>query len=119
MTRKMANGLPPLSVSFSPYPDLLVIYLLTVIYVTANPKCESGNCGEWKRPMKSNPAYKGKWRAPMIDNPAYKGVWAPRKIENPAYFEDKTPSNFEPIGAVGIEIWTMQKDSGYFWEMST
>lgn len=52
-------------------------------------------------------------RAPKIANPAYKGPWAPRKIENPNYFEDKTPSNFEPIGAVGIEIWTMQKDSAY------
>lgn len=46
----------------------------------------------------------------MIDNPKYKGPWAPRKIENPNYFEDKSPSNFEPIGAIGIEIWTMQKD---------
>lgn len=37
---------------------------------------------------------------PYIDNPAYKGVWAPRKIKNPNYFEDKTPANFEPMGAV-------------------
>jgi calnexin len=38
-----------------------------------NPKCEDApGCGEWKRPTKSNPAYKGKWTAPMIDNPAYK-----------------------------------------------
>lgn len=44
----------------------------------------------------------------MIDNPAYKGVWAPRKIKNPNYFEDKTPGNFEPIGGLGFEIWTMQ-----------
>ena len=79
----------------------------------ANPKCEGGNCGEWKRPTKKNPEYKGKWRAPMIDNPAYKGVWAPRKIDNPNYFEDKTPSNLEPIGAIGVEIWTMQKDSEF------
>lgn len=57
-----------------------------------NPKCdEAPGCGEWKRPFKSNPAYKGKWYAPMIDNPAYKGEWAPRKIDNPAYFEDKNP----------------------------
>jgi calnexin len=60
--------------------------------------------------MKKNPAYKGKWTAPLIDNPAYKGIWKPRKIPNPAYFEDKTPSNFEPMGAVGFEIWTMQND---------
>jgi calnexin len=46
----------------------------------------------------------------LIDNPAYKGIWKPRKIPNPAYFEDKTPSNFEPMGAVGFEIWTMQND---------
>jgi calnexin len=52
--------------------------------------------------MKKNPAYKGKWTAPFIDNPAYKGVWAPQKIANPDYFEDKTPANFEPIGAVSF-----------------
>jgi calnexin len=50
--------------------------------------------------MTKNPAYKGKWTAPYIDNPEYKGVWAPRKIANPNYFEDKTPANFEPMGAV-------------------
>jgi calnexin len=73
-----------------------------------NPKCESvSGCGKWEKPMKANPAYKGKWTAPIIDNPAYKGPWSPRKIPNPNYFEDKTPSNFEPIGAVGFELWTM------------
>jgi len=46
----------------------------------------------------------------MIENPAYKGPWAPRKIPNPSYFEDKTPSNFEPIGAIGYELWTMTND---------
>ncbi|KAB2106902.1 Calnexin [Alternaria gaisen] len=76
-----------------------------------NPKCdEVSGCGKWEPPMKKNPAYKGKWTAPFIDNPAYKGVWAPKKIANPDYFEDKTPANFEPIGAIGFEIWTMQKD---------
>ncbi|KAF9130116.1 hypothetical protein BGW39_003476 [Mortierella sp. 14UC] len=75
-----------------------------------NPKCENNGCGKWVRPHISNPAYKGKWSAPMIDNPEYKGVWAPRKIANPGYFEDLHPSNFEKIGAVGFEIWTMQKD---------
>ncbi|KAH8427960.1 calnexin [Aspergillus melleus] len=76
-----------------------------------NPKCnEVSGCGAWEAPMKKNPAYKGKWSAPLIDNPAYKGPWAPRKIANPAYFEDKTPSNLEPIGAIGFEIWTMQND---------
>ncbi|XP_047156107.1 calnexin homolog isoform X2 [Vigna umbellata] len=73
-----------------------------------NPKCEAGpGCGEWKRPMKRNPAYKGKWHAPLIENPAYKGIWKPRDIPNPAYFELKKP-DFEPIAAIGIEIWTMQ-----------
>jgi calnexin len=60
--------------------------------------------------MIKNPAYKGKWTAPYIDNPAYKGVWAPRKIKNPDFFEDKTPANLEPMGAIGFEIWTMQSD---------
>lgn len=60
--------------------------------------------------MKKNPAYKGKWTAPYIDNPLYKGVWAARMIKNPAFFEDKTPANFEPMGAIGFEIWTMQSD---------
>ncbi|OJJ57546.1 hypothetical protein ASPSYDRAFT_32691 [Aspergillus sydowii CBS 593.65] len=76
-----------------------------------NPKCsEVSGCGPWSPPLIKNPAYKGKWSAPLIDNPAYKGPWAPRKIANPAYYEDKTPSNFEPIGAIGFEIWTMQND---------
>ena len=66
-----------------------------------NPKCdEASGCGPWEKPLIPNPAYKGKWTAPMIDNPAYQGIWMPRKIANPDYFEDKTPSNFEPIGAV-------------------
>ena len=60
--------------------------------------------------MISNPAYKGKWTAPFIDNPAYKGEWAPKKIKNPDFFEDKHPSNLEPMGAIGFEIWTMQSD---------
>ncbi|KAK4791713.1 hypothetical protein SAY86_032126 [Trapa natans] len=73
-----------------------------------NPKCETApGCGEWKRPMKRNPAYKGKWHAPMIDNPNYKGIWKPQDIPNPDYFELEKP-DFEPISAVGIEIWTMQ-----------
>ncbi|OAQ34559.1 Calreticulin-domain-containing protein [Linnemannia elongata AG-77] len=75
-----------------------------------NPKCVSNGCGPWVRPRISNPAYKGKWSAPLIDNPDYKGVWAPRKIPNPDFFEDLSPANFEKIGAVGFEIWTMQKD---------
>lgn len=46
----------------------------------------------------------------MVDNPAYKGVWAPRKISNPNYFEDKMPSNFEPMAGIGFELWTMQEN---------
>ncbi|KAJ4163438.1 hypothetical protein LMH87_005167 [Akanthomyces muscarius] len=76
-----------------------------------NPKCaDVSGCGPWEKPMKKNPNYKGKWTAAYIDNPAYKGPWAPRKIKNPAFFEDKTPANFEPMGAIGFEIWTMQND---------
>ncbi|RMZ86573.1 hypothetical protein DV736_g6200, partial [Chaetothyriales sp. CBS 134916] len=76
-----------------------------------NPKCEDASgCGKWEQPTKKNPDYKGKWTAPLIDNPEYKGVWKPRKIPNPGYFEDKTPANLEPIGAIGFEIWTMQSD---------
>ncbi|KAI8809115.1 calnexin, partial [Cladochytrium replicatum] len=76
----------------------------------SNPKCEKAGCGEWKAPMKKNPDYKGKWKAPMIDNPAYKGVWKPRLIPNPKYYEDLTPSNFNKIGALGFELWTMQDE---------
>ncbi|EGS18750.1 uncharacterized protein CTHT_0053590 [Thermochaetoides thermophila DSM 1495] len=76
-----------------------------------NPKCaEVSGCGPWTKPMKKNPAYKGKWTPPYIDNPAYKGPWAPRKIPNPDYFEDKHPANFEPMGAIGFELWTMQNN---------
>lgn len=76
-----------------------------------NPKCEEASgCGPWEPPMKKNPAYKGKWTAEYIDNPAYKGVWSARMIPNPDFFEDKTPANFEPMGAIGFEIWTMQSD---------
>jgi len=76
-----------------------------------NPKCDDvSGCGPWEKPTIKNPAYKGKWTAPFIDNPAYKGVWKPRKITNPDYFEDKTPANLEPMGAIGFEIWTMQNN---------
>ncbi|KAJ9608637.1 hypothetical protein H2200_006408 [Cladophialophora chaetospira] len=76
-----------------------------------NPKCEEASgCGPWSPPNIKNPLYKGKWTAPYIENPAYEGLWSPRKIANPDFFEDKTPSNLEPIGAIGFEIWTMQSD---------
>ncbi|KAK4976494.1 hypothetical protein LTR66_010867 [Elasticomyces elasticus] len=79
--------------------------------MVSNPKCEeTSGCGPWEPPMKRNPEYKGKWTAAMIDNPAYKGIWKPQKIANPDYFEDSTPANFEPMGAIGFELWTMQND---------
>lgn len=75
-----------------------------------NPKCaDASGCGPWTKPMKKNPEYKGKWTAAYIDNPAYKGVWAPRKIKNPDYFEDKTPANFEPMGAVSFSAMCPRK----------
>ncbi|XP_073317791.1 calnexin homolog [Primulina huaijiensis] len=57
--------------------------------------------------MKRNPAYKGKWQPPLIENPNYKGIWKAQLIGNPEYFELDKP-NFDPIAAIGIEIWTMQ-----------
>jgi calnexin len=70
-----------------------------------NPKCaEASGCGPWTQPKKKNPDYKGKWIAPLVDNPDYKGPWAPRKIKNPDFFEDKTPANLEPMGAVSHSI---------------
>ncbi|KAI8869943.1 Calreticulin/calnexin, partial [Ramicandelaber brevisporus] len=75
----------------------------------ANPKCKDvSGCGKWTPPTKLNPEYKGKWVAPLIANPAYVGPWSPRKIPNPDYFEDKHPSHFTKIGAVGFELWTIQ-----------
>ncbi|KAI1817982.1 Calreticulin-domain-containing protein [Poronia punctata] len=79
-----------------------------------NPKCaDVSGCGPWSKPLIKNPDYKGKWTAPFIDNPAYKGIWAPRKIPNPDFYEDLTPANFEPIGAIGFELWTMQADVSF------
>lgn len=75
-----------------------------------NPECAVHGCGPWEAPLIPNPDFKGKWIQPQIPNPDYKGEWAPRKIPNPDYYEDKTPSNLEPIGGIGIEIWTMQED---------
>lgn len=42
------------------------------------------------------------------------GIWKPAKIANPDYFTDDTPlANIGKIGAVGVEIWTMD-DGIYF-----
>lgn len=43
----------------------------------------------------------------MIKNPKYKGEWKPRLIPNPEYYDDITPADLEPIGAIGFELWTM------------
>lgn len=76
-----------------------------------NPVCEEvSGCGKWTTPKIQNPLYKGKWTAPLIDNPAYKGPWQRRKIPNPSYYNDPTPCDFQPIYAVGFELWTLQND---------
>ena len=42
------------------------------------------------------------------------GIWKAAKIANPDYFTDDTPlANIGKIGAVGVEIWTMD-DGIYF-----
>mmetsp|Transcript_12506 Transcript_12506/g.15025 ORF Transcript_12506/g.15025 Transcript_12506/m.15025 type:complete len:525 (+) Transcript_12506:84-1658(+) len=81
-----------------------------------NPACDDApGCGEWKKPMIPNPAYKGKWTPPIIPNPEYKGAWAPRRIPNPEYFDEKAPlTNIAKIGAVAVEIWTM--DQGVYFD---
>ena len=71
-----------------------------------NPKCEDGGCGVWKPPLKLNPKYRGKWKAPLIKNPKYQGVWRAREIPNPEYVAITKP-NFELIGGIGIDLWTM------------
>lgn len=73
-----------------------------------NPECENHGCGKWIRPKIKNPNYRGKWSARKIVNPEYKGEWEPRKIPNPNYYSVGTPSDFEPIGGLGFEIWTME-----------
>ncbi|KAG0686766.1 hypothetical protein C6P40_003415 [Pichia californica] len=75
-----------------------------------NPECENHGCGKWIRPKIKNPAYRGKWEPKLIPNPDYKGEWEPKLIPNPDYYEIKNPSNFEPIGGLGFEIWTMEND---------
>ncbi|TVY78190.1 Calnexin-like protein [Lachnellula suecica] len=54
----------------------------------------------------------GDWVAPLVSNPRCDEVSGCGEYSkpNPAYFEDKTPANLEPMGAIGFEIWTMQND---------
>lgn len=96
-----------------------------------NPVCEEvSGCGPWEQPVIKNPAYKvnrsmscyvsvhfaytlvsqGKWVRPKKQNPDYKGEWHPRQIPNPDYYEDLHPADFEPLGGVGFELWTMTDD---------
>ncbi|VEU21352.1 DEKNAAC102695 [Brettanomyces naardenensis] len=72
-----------------------------------NPECEKHGCGPWRAPKVKNSDFKGKWFPPMIKNPEYNGEWEPKVIPNPEYYEDSRPSDLEPIGAVGFELWTM------------
>ncbi|KAG1693186.1 Calnexin [Nymphon striatum] len=73
-----------------------------------NPACEKApGCGKWTRKMIPNPEFKGKWKPAMVDNPNYKGVWKPGRIPNPDFFEDKKPYSMMPIGAIGLELWSM------------
>lgn len=74
-----------------------------------NPNCLNHGCGKWIHPKIKNPLYKGKWKPRKIENPNYKGPWEPRKIPNPQYNDEfsKTPSDLQPIGGIGFEIWTM------------
>ena len=63
--------------------------------------------GEWEAAMIDNPDYVGEWKPPMIANPEYKGPWKAKQIKNPNYFEDLHPHNFQKIGGLGFELWTM------------
>lgn len=80
-----------------------------------NPDCKKIGCGEWKPRKIKNPMYKGKWSAPLIKNAQYIGPWVPKQIPNPNYFEDLEPATplLSMIKAIGIEIWTMQKNIAY------
>ena len=69
-----------------------------------NPACTVG-CGEWKRPMTPNPAYKGVWRAPKIKNPQYQGLWGARQLPHPHHFYDPSPfASLAPMGALAVEV---------------
>lgn len=35
------------------------------------------------------------------------GKWQPRSIPNPGYFEDPHPFRMSPVGAVGLELWSL------------
>lgn len=72
-----------------------------------NKECNKHGCGPWEAPKVRNPKFRGKWSPPMVPNPAYKGAWEAKQIPNVNYFHDERPSDLEPIGALGFELWTM------------
>lgn len=76
-----------------------------------NPACAAAaGCGEWKKPMIKNPAFKGMWKPPLIPNPDYKGPWKARQVSNPDYYEVTDYSAvIAPISAVAIEVWTVNR----------
>ncbi|KAL6761281.1 Calreticulin family-domain-containing protein [Haematococcus lacustris] len=79
-----------------------------------NPKCKVG-CGPWKPRMQPNPAYKGPWKAPQISNPKYKGPWQAPLVPNPDYWQEQQPLHkVEPVGAVAVEVWTI--DPNYYFD---
>lgn len=76
-----------------------------------NPECLKHGCGKWYMPKIKNPKYKGTWQPKLIKNPEFKGEWKPRLIPNPDYDENLfKPSEVSPIGGLGFEIWTMDRD---------
>ena len=56
-----------------------------------------------------NPDFKGEWRAPKISNPDYKGEWVQKQIENVDF--DDAVYKYDNIGAVGFELWIVNKGS--------
>eukprot|EP01130_Rhizamoeba_saxonica_P001249 TRINITY_DN11132_c0_g1_i1.p1 TRINITY_DN11132_c0_g1~~TRINITY_DN11132_c0_g1_i1.p1 ORF type:complete len:487 (+),score=178.67 TRINITY_DN11132_c0_g1_i1:52-1512(+) len=74
-----------------------------------NPVCYEAGCGEWEPRQIPNPEYKGTWYPQMIDNPDYIGEWTPKQIDNPHYFVDEQPTRFPEIGALLLELWTMDE----------
>ncbi|CAH6721897.1 calnexin homolog [[Candida] jaroonii] len=77
--------------------------------IIPNPKCLPG-CGKFNQPLIPNKNYKGPWIQPVVKNPHFIGEWTPKQIINPHYYEDNNPTNFEPIGGLGFDLWTIEND---------
>lgn len=72
----------------------------------SNPKCGTApGCGEWKRPMKANPAYKGKWSAPLIDNPAYKVCARATFLNHSCTRDSPTHDVLSSVGLIILPDW--------------